>query len=140
MAAAGLSLLRIGWDMVNAHTPLDDEGHTTSMIQYSPYDVKLLLRRGIERWQGRRVAGHVVGEVSSARLPQSQDCSLDSPAPPPPTLWVRAISSIVKGARGVQCAREIGALKTLWSGASWERARKHAAGLAVSAQCRVCYM
>ena len=27
MAATWLSLLRIGWDMANAHTILDDEGH-----------------------------------------------------------------------------------------------------------------
>ena len=64
MAATWLRLLRNGWDMANAHTILDDEGHAVPMLQYSPHDVKLLARRGVERWQGRRIATPLDGEVS----------------------------------------------------------------------------
>ncbi len=61
MVATWLSLLRVGWDMMNAHTLRDDLGNDLSLLRHSPYDVQLLLRSGVVRWQGKRVAQHLAG-------------------------------------------------------------------------------
>ena len=44
-AATWLSLLRVGWDMVNAHTARGDLGKDLPLLRRSPRDVQLLLRK-----------------------------------------------------------------------------------------------
>ena len=102
LMATWLRLLRVGWDMHNAHTVVDDRGHAISMLQYSPHDLKALLRRGIERWQGRRIVKHLPEcGPPPARLAQSENNrQVDSVEVP--ILWTAAMEKIAKGAKAIK--------------------------------------
>ena len=99
MVATWLSLLRVGWDMMHAHTLRDDLGNDLSLLRYSPHDVQLLLRSGIERWQGKRVAKYLAECCPPLRLAPSDEGHERAPAPAPPTLRVGAMANIVNGRR-----------------------------------------
>ena len=130
--AAWLSLLRIRWTMSSLHVIQDELSHHISLLHFAPQDIKYLVRKGLERWQGRRVVQHLPElQPCSAQLPQSE-------AEHEPTLWTEVMFKIVKGARAIRREQELGALKVLWAGGSWEQARKHEAKLADSPACQCC--
>jgi hypothetical protein len=117
ISAVFLSLRRIGWNMAAPHLLTSDLGDHISLYEYSPSEVRNLLRDGVERWLWRRVPFHWP-EASG-----SEYC------------WARAmrlaILALPAGARQ-------GSLRALWSGGLWPPARKHAEGLAPSAACTFC--
>ena len=47
MSAVWVSLLRIGWTMITAHTLYSETGATYSMLATSPHDIKLAGTEGI---------------------------------------------------------------------------------------------
>eukprot|EP00959_Pyramimonas_sp_CCMP1952_P249444 5214261-Pyramimonas_sp.AAC.1 len=58
ISAVFLSLRRIGWNMAAPHLLTSDLGDNISLYEYSPSEVRNLLRDGVERWLWRRVPFH----------------------------------------------------------------------------------
>eukprot|EP00959_Pyramimonas_sp_CCMP1952_P222691 4655469-Pyramimonas_sp.AAC.1 len=80
LSACWLTLLRISWNMVNAHTLCTDQGATISLMTVSPYEVRLALIEGIQRWHIARLITHMFALRDSSNY----------------EAWPRALQSAIK--------------------------------------------
>ena len=80
-------------------------------------------------WEQRRSAwkqhrmdlrqARVAPRCRPARLPQSTG-AVEAEAPGTPMLCISAMGRVVTSTKGISSEREVGALRVLWAGASWE--------------------
>eukprot|EP00959_Pyramimonas_sp_CCMP1952_P001250 25052-Pyramimonas_sp.AAC.1 len=103
--------------MASAHMLYDDQGTLVNLLTTTPWDVKLLLRQSIGRWQMLRIVSHMQPIVGN-----------------PHGVWRRALRNSVLSLKNPihrGCARR------LLGSALWPPARKKALGISDSHQCEM---
>ena len=86
----------------------------------APVDVAVLLRRGIQASLARKCLAHIPEAAEGERL------------------WATAVRAMALGNKAIRSRQEQGAVRALWAGGDWTRAKKFANGPATSRICRAC--
>ena len=103
--------------MVSAHVVVTDEGYQLDLLRTPPYDLKLSLQAGIQRWQAIRILQHIPEAIGNERV------------------WVRGLRH---GILSIKDASRRAAATCLIGSALWPPARRKAAGFCDSDLCTFC--